>query len=294
MRIFIAGGSGFIGNILLDYFSKEHETHGSFYTNPAPGLTYFDMTDRKNVKKTITRLKPDVIIHPAFNSNVEYCEENLKETWHMNVEGSKNLIEAARDVGSKFVFFSSDYVFDGFNGPYSEEDIPNPINEYGRQKLAVENVIIGYLSDYLIIRTTVVYGWELRGKNFSIRLINNLKENKSVKVPRDQVGSPTYVNNMVQAVKDLVEADKMGVYHVVGSDLMDRYTFARNVAEIFGLDESYLIPVSTAELGQKAKRPLKAGMKTEKVQRTVSTQLMGVKEGLKEMKNSKFAKNLVS
>ncbi|VVB92213.1 GDP-L-fucose synthase [uncultured archaeon] len=287
MRIFIAGGSGFIGNILLDYFSKEHETHGSFYANPAPGLTYFDMADRENVKKTITRLKPDVIIHPAFNSNVEYCEENPKETWHMNVEGSKNVIEAARDIGSKFVFFSSDYVFDGSNGPYSEEDAPNPINEYGKQKLAVENIINDYLSDHLIIRTTVVYGWEIAGKNFCIRLIKNLKENKSMKVPFDQIGSPTYALNMVQAVKDLVETDKRGIYHVVGSDLMDRYTFARNVAEVFELDECFLIPVSTSELRQKARRPLHAGMKNDKVQKEISTKLMGVKDGLEEMKRNR-------
>ena len=286
MRIFIAGASGFIGSILFDDFSKEHEVFGSFYSNPIEGLNHLDITDKKAVDKIITLLRPDVIIHPAANPNVEFCEEDPRETWRVNVEGSKNLIKSAKDIGAKFVFFSSDYIFDGTDGPYSEEDRPNPINEYGKQKLAVEKLIKGSLENYLIIRITVVYGWERHGKNFVMAMIRNLNSGKFMKIPYDQVGSPTYANNMVQVVKELVELDKTGVYHVAGSDLMNRYAFARNVANIFELDENLLIPVTTNELGQKAKRPLKAGMKIAKVQKDVSVHLMGVKEGLEEMKKS--------
>lgn len=288
MRVFIVGASGFIGNILLDYFSKEHQVDGSFYSNPVEGLVHLDMTDKKFVMDIITSLKPDVIMHPAANPNVEYCEEHQKETWYVNVEGSKNLIESAHDIGAKFVFFSSDYIFDGTEGPYSEEDIPNPINEYGKQKLAVEKLIKDSIENYLIIRTTVVYGWERHGKNFVMAMIRNLNSGKFMKIPYDQIGSPTYADNMVQVVKELVKLDKIGVYHVAGSDLMNRYAFAKNVADIFELDESLLIPVTTDELGQKAKRPLKAGMKITNVQKDVSIHLMGVKEGLEEMKKNQM------
>lgn len=287
MRIFIVGASGFVGRIMFEYLSREHETYGSFYLNPVKGLIHLDMTDLKAVKEILTSLKPDVIIHPAANPNVEYCEEHPKETWQVNVEGSNNLIETARDIGAKLVYFSSDYVFDGTNGPYSEEDVPNPINEYGLQKLAVEKLIKNSLENYLIIRITVVYGWEKRGKNFVINLIKKLKNGEFTKVPCDQIGSPTYANNMVQAVKELIESDKTGIYHVAGTDLMDRYTFAKNVAKIFELDESLLIPVPTDKLGQKAKRPLKAGMKVDKVQKDISIRLMDVREGLEEIKNVK-------
>jgi dTDP-4-dehydrorhamnose reductase len=286
MRVFIVGASGFVGRILFEYLSREHEAYGSFYSNPVERLIHLDMTDLKAVKEILTSLKPDVIIHPAANPNVEYCEEHPMETWQVNVEGSKNLIGIAREIGAKFVYFSSDYVFDGANGPYSEDDVPNPINEYGLQKLAVEK-LINSLDNYLIIRITVVYGLELRGKNFVMGLIKNLKNGDFTKVPCDQIGSPTYANNMVQAVKELIEADKTGIYHVAGTDVMDRYTFAKNVAEIFELDEDLLIPVTTNQLGQKAKRPLKAGMKVDKVQNDVSIRLMSVREGLEEMKNTK-------
>ena len=222
MRVFIVGASGFVGRMMMEYLSKDHGTYGSFYSNPTEGLIHLDMTDQRAVRDILTSLKPDVIIHPAANPNVEYCEEHPIETWQVNVEGSKNIIEIAREIGAKFVYFSSDYVFDGTNGPYSEDDVPNPINEYGLQKLAVEKLIANSLDDYLIIRITVVYGWELHGKNFVMGLIKNLKNGEFMKIPCDQIGSPTYANNMVQAVKELIESDKTDIYHVAGTDVMDR------------------------------------------------------------------------
>jgi len=287
MRVFIVGASGFVGRKMFECMSKDHETYGSFYSNPVEGLIHLDMTDQRAVRDILTSLKPDVIIHPAANPNVEYCEEHPIETWQVNVEGSKNIIEIAREIGAKFVYFSSDYVFDGTNGPYSEDDVPNPINEYGLQKLAVEKLIANSLDDYLIIRITVVYGWELHGKNFVMGLIKNLKNDEFMKIPCDQIGSPTYANNMVQAVKELIDSDKIGIYHVAGTDVMDRYTFSKIVSNVFELDENLLIPVITNQLRQKAKRPLKAGMKVDKVQKDVLIELMSVIEGLEEMKNTK-------
>ena len=289
MKILIIGASGFVGNIIFDEFSMDskYEVFGTYYSQQFDSLFHLDMQNKTEVSETIKKLKPDVIIHPAANPNVEYCEQHPKDTWQVNVEGSRNLIETARDIGAKFVYFSSDYVFDGTNGPYSEEDIPHPINEYAFQKLAVENLMKKSLDNFLIIRITVVYGWERRGKNFVMGLIKNLKHGSFMKVPCDQIGSPTYVNNMVQVVKELIESDKTGIYHVAGTDLMDRYTFAKNVAEIFELDENLLTPVTTDQLGQKAKRPLKAGMKVDKVQKQVSIRLMSVREGLEDMKNTK-------
>lgn len=287
MKVFVIGASGFIGNMLLNYFSREYDIHniqGSFYSHHCNGLVYLDMTDKYLVNKVIESFKPNVIIHPAANPNVEYCEEHPKETWHINVYGSKNIIESAKNIRSKLVFFSSDYIFDGTNGPYSEDDVPNPISEYGRQKLAIERLIKSFLEDYLIIRTTVVYGWERNGKNFVTQVIKNLANGKPMKIPYDQIGSPTYANNMIQAVKRLIELDKSGIYNISGSDLMDRYTFATRISEIFDLDKNMLIPVTTKELGQKAKRPLNAGMKIEKLQKDMSIHMMSVKEGLEHMK----------
>jgi dTDP-4-dehydrorhamnose reductase len=286
MRVLVVGASGFVGNVLYKLFLRDGEAYGSYHSSPVEGLVKLDMTDAAAVQDMIGAIRPDVIIHPAANPNVEFCEEHAEETRRINVEGSRNIINAARDVGAKYVFFSSDYVFDGINGPYAEDDTPNPVSEYGKQKLEVEKIIQSTLTDYLIIRITVVYGWERHGKNFVMGLIKNLSGGKTMKVPCDQVGSPTYVNNMAQVVKELIEKGKTGIYHVAGSDIMDRYTFALKAAEIFDLDKDLLIPVKTAELGQKAKRPLQAGMRLEKVRQAVNTHIMGVEEGLREMKNN--------
>ncbi|WP_342305943.1 SDR family oxidoreductase [Methanolobus sp. ZRKC5] len=290
MKVLIIGASGLVGNTIYNEFSKnsKYEVYGTYYSYECDNLFYLDMTNKSDVDTIINSVNPDIIIHPAANPNVEYCEQNPEETWNVNVEGSRNLIEAAKNNESKFIFFSSDYVFDGNNGPYTETDLPNPINEYGKQKLAVEKLIEEILTDFLIIRITVVYGWEHRGKNFTMGLIEKLKNGKGMNVPHDQLGSPTYVNNMVQAVKILIENDKKGMYNVVGTDTIDRYRFAQNVAKVFDLDESLLTPISTDNLSQKAKRPLKAGMKVDKIQKELSVNLMSVIEGLEAMKQNRM------
>ncbi|MCK5233725.1 MAG: SDR family oxidoreductase [Candidatus Aenigmarchaeota archaeon] len=290
MRIIVVGASGLIGNIAFKEFSMDpaYDVFGTYFSQNTEGLLHLDMMDKKEVGEVMSEINPDIIFHPAANANAEYCESHPVETRKTNVDGSRNLIEAAKETGAKLVFFSSDYVFDGLDGPYSEEDAPNPINEYGRQKLEIENLIRNALSNYLIIRTTVVYGWELKGKNFVIQVIRNLSNNLKMNVANDQFGSPTYANNMVQIVKELVGLNKTGLYNVVGRDVMDRYSFAKKVTGVFGLNADLIAPTTTDKLGQKAKRPMKAGMKTTKVQNVVTTHILCVDDGLKEMKKEQM------
>ncbi len=284
MRVLIIGASGFIGNILLEEFSKTHDVLGTFYSHPVDNLVHLDVTDKSEVDNVVNSFKPDVILYPAANPNVEYCEIHPEETWRVNVDGTANIVVMAKNIGAKLVYFSSDYIFDGKNGPYSEEDKPNPINVYGEQKLASEKLIQENLEYYLIIRVTVVYGWERQGKNFVMWMIHTLKNNQTMRVPNDQVGTPTYVNNMCKAVRELVEKGKVGIYHVVGKDLTDRYSFARIATDVFSLNSDLLIPVSTSELGQKASRPLQAGLRIDKTQKELEIELVGARRGLEMMK----------
>lgn len=203
----------------------------------------------------------------------------------MNVEGTANLVRAAGEAGARLVYFSSDYVFDGRDGPYTEDDTPNPISVYGEAKLAAERFIQEHLPDHLIVRVTVVYGWERQGKNFVMGLIRRLSQGEMMRVPGDQIGSPTYADNLVAAVLELAAHGQRGVFHVAGSELMDRYTFACLAADTFGLDRAGLLRVTTAELGQRAARPLRAGMKIDKVRSVVRTPLLAPAEGLRCMRD---------
>ncbi|MCK4320995.1 SDR family oxidoreductase [candidate division WOR-3 bacterium] len=280
LRILIVGASGFIGYHLFEEFSKHHQVLGTFYNHPASDFIHLDVKDKVEIDEVLTSFLPDVIIYPAANPNVEYCETHPEETWEVNVKGTANTLEIAKKIKAKFIFFSSDYIFDGKEGPYLEEDNPNPINVYGRQKLASEELIKESLMDYLIIRTTVVFGWERNRKNFIMQMIHALKNGETMEVPEDQVGTPTYVKNLCLATRELIEKDKTGFYNISGKDLIDRYNFARIAATIFSLNENLLIPVSLSEFREGVPIPIKAGLKIEKAQYELETELLGVKEGL--------------
>jgi dTDP-4-dehydrorhamnose reductase len=289
-KIFIVGASGFIGNYLFKSFANGGWiTKGSYYQYFEDGLSKIDITNKAEIARALVKELPEVVCLPAANPNVEYCQEHPEETEKVNVEGAMNVALICKEIGAKLVYFSSDYIFDGTSGPYAEEDLPNPICVYGKQKLSSENIIREMLDNYLIARTTIVYGWEKRGKNFLERLLQSLNSRKEIGVPVDQVGSPTYVENLIDMLFALVEKNAAGIFNVCGKDHISRYAFACKAAEIFGLDASYLKPVTTEKLGQKAPRPLKAGMKTDKIEDAIHIKPIGVIDGLIKMRERKCA-----
>jgi dTDP-4-dehydrorhamnose reductase len=292
LRVLIIGASGFLGYHMFEEFSQYYEVLGTFYNHPIDNFMHLDVKEKVEIEEVLTSFLPDVVLYPAANPNVEYCETHPEETWEVNVKGTANTIEYVKKIGAKFVFFSSDYIFDGKEGPYLEEDNPNPINVYGNQKLASEELIREGLMDYLIVRTTIVYGWESDGKNFIIRMIRNLKDGKTMKVPEGQLGTPTYVKNLCLATRELIEKDKVGIYHVAGKDLIDRYDFARIAVDIFSLDENLLIPVSLNEFREKVPIPKSAGLKIEKVEYELETKMIGIREGLELAKKDIEIRNI--
>jgi len=247
-----------------------------------------DIASEESVTDLFAQTQPRTVILSAALTNVEFCQENRDIAWKINVNGARNVARACKAERARLVFFSSDYVFDGAAGPYSETDAPHPISVYGETKLAAESFIRETLEDHLIVRTTIVYGYEALGKNFCYRLINTLKAGQRIKVPADQSGSPTYARNLVEIVVDLLNKGRTGVYNVVGKDLVDRYEFSKRVCRVFGLDESLLDPVTTRELAQKAPRPLKAGLRMDKVMRESSVAVMGVDDGLASFKKELY------
>ncbi|VVC03153.1 GDP-L-fucose synthase [Candidatus Burarchaeum australiense] len=287
MRLLVIGASGQLGRALVEEAPEwDFEAMGTYESRPAasasPPLQHFhlDMTDAKEVESVFEKAKPDACVLAAAYTNVDGCETDKAMADRINVEGTRNVAEACKRRNCLFVFISSDYVFDGKKGPYSEEDEPNPINHYGRTKLEGEKIALG-VKEHLVVRTTIVFDFR-EAKNFATRLAERLRAGEQVLVPVDQVGSPTWAPNLAEAICELISEKKRGTYHVVGRDLMNRFEFALTVARFFALDERLLKPVKTADLAQAARRPLKAGMKINKAKKELQTKLLGVKEALDE------------
>lgn len=288
LRALVVGASGFVGSYLRAALARRgHEVWGTYHANPAPGLVPLDISDGRAVGALVARLGPEVVFIPAAVPNVDWCETHPVESFRVNVAGLANLLRAGRVCRARPVFFSTEYVFDGTAGPYSETDRPAPLSVYGRQKLAGERMVLAGPPGGLVLRTTVVYGWEARPRNFGQRLLSELREGRRVRVPEDQISSPTYVVDLAEAACRLAERGSSGLYHVAGCQRASRLEFARALAETFGLDGSLLVPVSTAELGQRAARPLKAGLRVDKVGCELGWVPAGFRDGLARMREER-------
>lgn len=283
-KALIIGASGLVGNYLYKNISPEYEIIGTFQNYSLDNLIHLDITDKNAVRQVIYDSKPDFVFLPAAFTNVDLCEEKKELCWQINVEGVQNVASLLKGTQTKLTYFSTDYIFDGKNGPYSEDDAPSPLSVYGASKLEAEKIIAHLLNNFLIIRTTCIYGWEPQQKNFVLNLIKRINRKETVRVPIDQVTTPTYSGELSEISFRLAREDKRGIYNVASSSLISRYDFAILVAEIFGLDKNLIYGIKTQDLSQKAKRPLKGGLKIDKIKRELGVDMLTAKESLLRMK----------
>lgn len=260
MRALVIGASGLVGSALLRALGPD--ATGTYLSRVVDGLRPLDARDVVSVRRLVQALEPAVVFFPAAEPNVDWCEMHAEEAWAANVAPALGALAAARENGASFVFFSSDYVFDGRDGPYDERAEANPLSVYGRQKREVERRVLA--NGCTVVRTTTVFGRELPpGKNFVLRLVAALRAGQPATIPSDQLATPTWSEDLARA--SVAVAQEPGIWHAAGPDLMARDEFARLVAHTFGCDASLIRPVSTGELAQPAKRPLRAGLRTEKI-----------------------------
>ncbi|TAL20629.1 SDR family oxidoreductase [Patescibacteria group bacterium] len=285
MKFLIIGATGLVGRHLLSVARRRgHETVGTFCSHPEPGLLALDITDPAAVATAVAAVRPEAILLAAAEPNVDFCEQNPEASRRVNVAGTNNVAAAAARLGVPLAYFSSDYIFDGAAGPYRETDTPNPISEYGRQKLQAERLIAAELSAYLIIRTTGVYGAEPMGKNFVARLGQRLGAGETVRVPSDQYGNPTSASDLAECVVELLERSLYGVYNVSGPERLSRLDFAKIIAEELTLDPRLVQPVTTATLKQTARRPLQGGFILDKLRAAIGRDTLPPRAGLRAMR----------
>lgn len=287
MRALVIGASGQVGAILhARLTARGHSVVGTHGQAPQPSTRPLDITDAGATERLIADTAPDWVFFPAGLTLVDYCEDHPDEAFRVNRDAPTCAARAAARGGAGFVFFSTEYIFDGKAGPYAEEDGPNPLSVYGRSKLEGERAISDANPRALVLRTTVVYGPEPQGKNFVYRLVRRARAGERVAVPADQRSSPTYNQDLAAATVELAERGVDGVLNVAGPVVLDRHAFALVVCEVFGLDPSLLVPLATADLDQQAVRPLNAGLKVERARSLLAVALRGPREGLLAMRTA--------
>lgn len=284
-RVAVIGASGLLGQALTRVLeSHRYEVSGTYRSRPAEWLTRLDITDDDQVRDYFSRVRPQAVFLTAALTHVDYCEDHPEEAFRINTEGAKSVATEASRCGSKLIFYSSDYVFDGCNGPYDEGAQPGPVSVYGKSKLEAEKAVQTILEDALILRATGIFGWDRSSKNFAMQVYHELQAGKPMRVPEDQFGNPTLVDYLAEASVRLLQQGAHGIVHVVGKDLLARSDFGKALAKVFGLDPELIQPVPTAALKQRARRPLRGGLRTEKLSRLLGTEAMSLEEALKRLR----------
>jgi dTDP-4-dehydrorhamnose reductase len=285
MRALVIGASGQVGAALGDCLTaRGHEWVGTYAHVPRPGLQPLDITDHRGTERLIAQTTPDWVFCVGALTFVDYCEEHPAEAFSVNRDAAAMAARAAGKHGAGVVYYSTEYVFDGENGPYAEDDPVRPISVYGQSKLEGERAVRDENARALIVRTTVVYGPEPQGKNTVYQTLRRARAGERLRIPSNQLSSPTYNVDLAAASVELVARGLGGVFHIAGPAVLDRHAFARLACQVFGLDETLLEAVPTSELGQRAARPLRAGLRIDRARTVLASPLRGPEEGLRAMR----------
>lgn len=266
-RILVVGSNGMLGQRIVNYFGRKPKVEllassaEDYSFDGTAAYSVVDLCKKESIKNLIYDFFPDVIINTAAFTNVDLCESEREKAWKINVRGVEYLAETARIIDAHLIHISTDYVFDGKNGPYSENSKPRPISYYGRTKLASENVIRLNGALHTIIRTNVLYGPVKMGRpDFVKWTVNTLRENKPIRIVTDQINNPTYIDDIVDAIDRIIDYKKQGIFNIGGSEFLSRFDFTNRIAEYFDLNKNLITPIKTSELNQPAPRPLKSGL----------------------------------
>jgi dTDP-4-dehydrorhamnose reductase len=246
MKVVVTGANGMLGMDVVSLFKESCDVIGL-------GRSELDITDLDQCLHVINKHQPDVIVHCAAYTSVDLAESEEDIAYAVNAYGTRNLAIAAERVGSKICYISTDYVFDGTSSkPYKEYDNTNPINVYGKSKRAGEILVQSLSTKYFIVRTSWLYG--LHGNNFVKTMLRLAESHQQLTVVDDQIGSPTFTEDLALFLLQLVATEKYGIYHASNSGSCSWYEFAKAIFEERGIDVE-VIPCSTKEFPRPASRP---------------------------------------
>lgn len=275
MRILITGANGLLGQKIVEQIVRDGQhdllatSKGDNRNRVLTGYQYqsLDITDKPEVLKAIGLFKPDAVINTAAMTNVDQCETEKAECWLANFIAVENLIAACQLIDARLIHLSTDFVFDGENGPYSEGDLPNPLSYYGESKYKAEILIQNSgLKKWSIARTIIVFGkgHQLSRGNIVFWVKQMLSDQKEITIVDDQFRSPTLAEDLAAGCLLIAEKEANGIWHLSGPETISIYELACTVADYFQLDKGLIKPVKTGIFTQPAKRPLRTGFSIEK------------------------------
>jgi len=285
-RVVITGISGLVGSHIARRLEGRCEVIG---ISRKPGKISksilpeaFDITDSRALVSFLERTEFDALINCAAQADVDRCEIDREEAYKINTEAVAVMADFCKKHKRLLIHLSTDYLFDGQNGPYSEEASSNPINYYGETKLEAEIAIRSSGCAYIIVRTNHIYGNLPDGPS---RLVRWLLENSEIKAASDQYNNSIWAGSLADSVIELMEMDFRGVVNIGGPDYLSRYEFAMEGAEVFGIDKKRVVKSSIKKLGLVAPRPLMAGLIIDKMKQILKTAPVSVVDGLKKVRD---------
>jgi dTDP-4-dehydrorhamnose reductase len=293
LKILVTGSNGLLGQKLIQLLSKKDNVEllatskGKNRFKNKEGYQYqsLDITNRTEVLDVVDSFKPDAIINTAAMTNVDACESDKTLCWDLNVNAVKYFIEASEKINSHFIHLSTDFVFDGEDGPYKEEDKPNPLSYYGESKYEAEKLLVASNIKWSIARTIIVYGIvdDMSRSNIVLWAKEALEKGNPLTIVDDQFRSPTLAEDLAMGCYLIAEKEAEGIFHLSGKDVMSIIDLVYKVADFYGLDKSIITPIKTASLNQAAKRPPKTGFVLDKAIIDLGYNPVSFEEGLAEL-----------
>jgi dTDP-4-dehydrorhamnose reductase len=289
-RVLITGGTGLLGQGLSATAPQGWSvvtTHLRRYSADTPGIAerIVDVRSRPALERLMGEYHFDAVVHAAGIASVDYSERHVEESVESNVEGTRNVAELCAAAGSRLIYMSTNAVFDGTHAPYHESDPVNPVNAYGRIKVACERLVQETIERPVIVRPILIYGWPhaMGRPNPVTWVIDALERGETLHVVNDVFENPLYSVCAAMAIWAVLERDIGGIIHLAGRDVINRYDLARLVARVFNLDESRIRPVSSAYFPDIAPRPRNTTLVTTRMESELGISPSPLEESLRLM-----------
>ena len=292
-KVLLTGANGLLGQKLVYAFKSRNDIEllatgiGKNRLIDQVNYSYqsLDITNETEVNQTIKQFSPHVIINCAAMTNVDACELNQKQCWDVNVNGVKHLANAVAKLGTHFIHLSTDFVFDGEDGPYNENDIPNPLHYYAKSKLESEKIVIRNCVNWSIARTIIIYGItdNMSRSNLVLWAKGEIEKGNTINVVNDQFRSPTLAEDLAKGCISIMDKNAFGLFHLSGPKSYSILEMVYMVADFYNLDKSLINPVSSKSLNQPAKRPLVTGFDIRKAKKELNYNPVDFLAGIKIM-----------